>query len=95
MAGRDYMVRYREERMMSRELMARRCRVTARILRMLEEDENCVTAPSIVRRVAEGYRLTEEQRIGMLPENYRPGPNYNPDKYVEQDVDANWRSGLI
>lgn len=94
MAGRDYMVRFREERMMSRELMARRCRVTARILRMLEEDENCVTAPSIVERVANGYRLTEEQKIGMLPENYRPGPGYDPDKYVETEADANWRPNL-
>lgn len=94
MTGRDYMVRYRVEHRMSLYDMHWKCKVSTSTLWHLEEDDQYVTHPNMVERIAKAYELTEEQKIGMLPENYRPGPNYDPDKYVETEADVNWRSNL-
>ena len=78
---REYMIEYRERRRITREAMSKKLRISEKLLAMLEETDT-VTAPSIAERVCKAYKLTEKQYMGMIPENYRPGPNYDPDKYV-------------
>lgn len=78
---RDYMIAYRKSKELSIEKMAEKCGISEILLRKLEGDDTCVTHPNIVRRVAKQYELTQEQRIGMLPPNHRPGPDYDPDRY--------------
>ena len=78
---RDYMIAYRESKNLSIEEMAQKCRISEILLRKLEGDDTSVTHPNIVQRVAKAYKLTKAQRAAMLPPNYRPGPDYDPDKY--------------
>lgn len=78
---RDYMIRFREENRIPIDKMAKKLHIGLLLLSMLEDDETCVTHPEIVKRIAKAYKLTKEQKIAMLPENYRPDPNYDPDKY--------------
>lgn len=78
---REYMIERRKALRMTRDQMARRLQISPKLVEMLEEDENCVTHPEIVKVVARAYRLTKQQKTMMLPENYRPGPHYNPDRY--------------
>lgn len=92
MTARDYMVQYRVEHRMSLYDMHWKCRVSLYTLRHLEEDDEYVTHPNMVERIAKAYELTEEQKIGMLPRNYRPGPDYDPNRYVIEDIDEAWRS---
>ena len=78
---REYMIRYREQLRMTVEAMARKLRISPWLLTLLENDDKAVTHPEIVKDIAKTYRLTKGQRISLLPENYRPGPGYDPDKY--------------
>ena len=55
------------------------------LLENIEYDDTYVTHPNIAKRIAKLYELTREQYLGMIPENYRPGPNYDPDRYVETE----------
>ena len=81
MQPREYMIEFRRQRGISRELMAKKLSISPKLLEMLEENDQEVSHPNIVKRVAKAYRLTKTQRIGMLPPNHRPGPGYDPDKY--------------
>lgn len=81
MTPREYMLERRSSLRMSRENMASKLKISPKLLAMLEEDEACVAHPLIVDRVAKAYKLTKDQRIMMLPENHRPGPHYDPDRY--------------
>lgn len=92
MTARDYMVQYRVEHRMSLYDMHWKCKVSTNTLWHLEEDDEYVTHPNMVERIAKAYELTEEQKIGMLPRNYRPGPDYDPNRYVIEDIDEAWRS---
>lgn len=79
---RDYMIAFRESKHLTIERMAKKCNTTVRIIRMLEDDENEVTHPEIVKDIAKAYKLTKKQAEMMLPKNYRPSsPEYDPDKY--------------
>ena len=78
---RDYMITHRESLGWSVEKMAKKLEISPFLLSMLEDDESSVTHPLIAKRVARAYKLTKEQRTMMLPENYRPGPNYDPNRY--------------
>lgn len=78
---RDYMIRFREENRIPIDKMAKKLHISPLLLSMLEDDESCVTHPLIAKRVARAYKLTKEQRTMMLPENYRPGPDYDPNRY--------------
>ena len=78
---RDYMIAHRESLRIPIEKMASKLKISPWLLNMLEQDESCVTHPEIAKRIAKAYKLTKEQKTMMLPENYRPGPNYDPDKY--------------
>lgn len=79
--ARDYMIAHRTAARISIDKMAAKLKISPYLLTMLEEDEACVTHPEIVKRIAKAYKLTKEQRTMMLPPNYRPGPNYEPDRY--------------
>jgi hypothetical protein len=80
------MIDYRKKRLISRHMMAKKLNISIALLTMLEEDDRCVTHPQIVDRIAAAYKLSNKQATMMLPENYRPGPDYNPDRYkIVQD----------
>ena len=96
MTARNWMIEKRERPMLSREQMAERCnprdkrtnrllsngRVSEALIEMLEEDDTSVTGVKIAKRICKAYRIrSEEHKLSLIPENYRPGPNYNPDKH--------------
>ena len=78
---RDYMIAHRESLQLSVDRMAAKLQISPHLLSMLEDDETCVTHPEIVKRIAKAYKLTKQQRTMMLPPNYRPCPDYDPDRY--------------
>lgn len=78
---RDYMIEFRTSRRMDIERMEKKLDISPGLLSLLEDDESSVTHPEIVKRIAKAYKLTKEQRTMMLPKNYRPGPNYDPNRY--------------
>lgn len=78
----DYMIQCRKKTGLSLDEMARYLKISPKLLRLLEEDDCTVTHPKIARRIKETYHLTAAQYLGLIPENYRPGPGYNPGKYV-------------
>lgn len=82
---REYMLEYRYAHMLPLQDMAQKCKVSVYTLEHLEQDDMYVTHPNIVKRVGKAYGLTKEQQITMLPLNYRPGKNYDPNKYVVKD----------
>lgn len=79
---RYYLMRGRQAYGLSIAEMARKLKISPLLLDWLEQDDKTVTHPKIVERIAKAYGLTEEQRVGMLPKNYRPGPDYDPDRYA-------------
>lgn len=79
---RQYMIDYRESHKINPAAMAKQLKISPLLLDWLEQDDKTVTHPKIVERIAKAYGLTEEQRVNMLPENYRPGPGYDPDRYA-------------
>lgn len=81
MNPRSYMIERRESFSLTREQMAKKLGISSKLLEMLETDDQCVTHPTFVDRISKAYRLTKTQRTAMLPENHRPGPNYDPDRY--------------
>ena len=86
---REWMIKKRESMGLSRKQMAKRCNpkncnghVSEKLLEMLEEDDTNVTSPALVERIAEQYHIRKkEQKLGLIPKNYRPGPDYDPDRY--------------
>lgn len=86
---RDYMIAKRESLGLSREQIAKRCnprgcngRVSEKLLETLEEDDTHVTHPSLAERIADAYHIKRKaHRLSLIPPNYRPGPDYDPDKY--------------
>ena len=105
MTKRTWMIEKRESLGLSREQAAKLCnprskrtfelvyngQVSEKLIAMLEDDDTCVTHPSIVKRIRKAYGLTKDQAELLLPENYRPSsPNYDPDKYkiMEMPLDV-------
>lgn len=84
---RDYMIQFRTQTGLSVREMARYLKISPRLLEMLEEDDQAVTHPKIARRVAKTYHLTEAQYLRLIPKNYRPGPEYDPGKYVQKALE--------
>lgn len=79
---RDTMIAYRKKHRKEIREMAQAARVSCKLLRMIEEDAQCVTHPRIAERIGAAYKLTDEQIRGMIPANYRVGdPAYDPDRY--------------
>lgn len=81
---RDYMIQLRKKTGLSLDEMAKYLKISLKLLRLLEEDDSTVTHPKIARRITKTYHLTEAQYLGLVPENYRPGPGYDPGKYVRE-----------
>lgn len=79
---RYYLMRGRQAYGLSVAEMARKLEISPLLLDWLEQDDKTVTHPKIVERIAKAYGLTEEQCVGMLPKNYRPGHDYDPDRYA-------------
>ena len=83
MSVREKMKQWREQRGIDIRMAARGCRISARLLSMLEEGE--VTAPGIVERVAKYYGLTDLEAEELLPLCRRPhGGDYEPDRYEDR-----------
>ena len=81
MQPREYMIEFRAKHGISREAMAKKLKISVKLLSMIEDNDQEVTHRDIVKRISAAYKLTREQRIMMLPPNYRPGPDYDPDRY--------------
>lgn len=60
------MTAFRESCGIELETMAKICKCSPKLLGMLEANDAEVTHPKIARRIAGAYRLTDEQRVGML-----------------------------
>lgn len=65
------------------------------ILSMLEKGD--ITHPNIAKRVKDFYKLTDEEYYQLIPKNYRPGKDYDPDKYKElvPDISKGRRRGFV
>ena len=78
---RQKMVRRREHGGITIQQMAKKCRISEGLMRMIEEGE--VTHPVIAQRIARRYRLTELEAEELMPLNRRPhGGDYDPDRYA-------------
>ena len=87
----EKMKAYREKNGYSIEKMSRKSGASAVLLRMLERGN--VTHPKIAEQVGKAYKLSKEDIYELMPENYRPGEKYEPDKYVEFVPDS--RNAII
>ena len=85
MTVQEKMKAYREKHGYSIEKMSRKSGASATLLNMLEYGN--VTHPKIAEQVGKAYELSKEDIYKLMPENYRPGENYDPDKYVRKAPD--------
>lgn len=72
---------YREKNGYSIEKMSRKSGASEVLLRMLERGN--VTHPKIAEQVGKAYKLSKEDIYELMPENYRPGDHYDPERCVE------------
>lgn len=82
---RQFMINFRVKRNLTIDVMAKKCNCSKHLLAQIELFDDFVTHPNIAQRIAAVCKLTPEQATGILPPNYRPGPDYDPRKYVEED----------
>lgn len=87
MTVQEKMKAYRHAHGYSVEKMSRKSGASAVLLRIIERGN--VTHPKIARKIGKAYELSKEDIYELMPENYRPGENYNPDKYVEHVDNTN------
>lgn len=88
---REYMIEYRRRKKLSIVNMAARLKISTGLLRLLEQDEYSVTHPNIAIRVGAEYQLSKRRTEQLMPENYRPGKHYDPDKYKLTDEEDMFR----
>lgn len=96
MTKRTWMIEKRESMGLSREQAAKLCnprdkrtheylhngQVSARLIEILEQDDTRVTHPDIAARICNVYGIRKKAlKLSLIPLNYRPGPDYNPDRY--------------
>ncbi len=81
MTVREKMKAYRLEHGYSFERMSWKTGTSEVLLRMVESGH--VTHPKIAKKIGKAYKLSKEDIYELMPENYRPGDKYEPDKYVE------------
>ena len=77
---------YREQNGYSIAIMSRKSGASDVLLRMVEKGN--VTHPKIAEQIGKAYKLSKEDVYELMPENYRPGEKYDPDKYVEHTPDS-------
>lgn len=82
----EKMKTYREQHGYSIKVMSRKSGASEVLLRMLESGN--VTHPKIAEQVGRAYKLGKEDIYELIPENYRPGEHYDPDRYVEYVPDS-------
>lgn len=82
---RQYMIDFRQTHLMTIKDAAVKAGCSCYTLENIEHDDQYVTHPNIAARIAKVYKLTRKQYLSMIPENYRPGPDYDPDRYVEDE----------
>lgn len=81
MTAREKMIDYRNEHYVTLSKMARRLRISEKLLDIIERGG--VTHPNIVQRIKEEYGFTETEANELLPPVRRPGhPDYDPERYV-------------
>lgn len=84
---REKMIAYRKSVGASIQQMARKCKCSVTLLRMIEGYNKEVTHPNIAERIGRAYRLTDAETEMLMPEHYRKSsPNYNPDLYKYSDL---------
>lgn len=81
MTVQEKMKAYREEHRYTIKKMSQKSGASEVLLRMVEKGN--VTHPKIAEMIGKAYELNQEDVYELMPENYRPGEHYNPDKYVE------------
>jgi len=84
----EKMKAYREKNGYSIEKMSRKSGASEVLLRMLERGN--VTHPKIAEQVGKAYKLSKKDIYELMPENYRPGEHYDPDRYVEFVPDSKY-----
>lgn len=83
MTKRDYMALYRAQNGLAVRDMAIKCKVSQRLIHILENDAEQVTHPQIAKRIGKAYKLNAQQVEGLMPEIHRKSsPNYDPTRYV-------------
>lgn len=86
MTVQEKMKAYREKHGYSIDRMSMKSGASAVLLRMLERGN--VTHPKIAEQIGKAYKLSKEDIYQLMPSNYRPGDEYDPDKYVEHVADS-------
>lgn len=79
MSTAEKMRAYREKHRYSIKTMSMKSGCSEMLLKMVEN--GAVTHPKIAEQIKRAYRLNKKDILEIIPENHRPGPNYNPDKY--------------
>lgn len=79
MSTAEKMRAYREKHRYSIKTMSMKSGCSEMLLKMVEN--GFVTHPKIAEQIKKAYRLNKKDILEIIPENHRPGPNYNPDKY--------------
>lgn len=79
MSVADKMKAYRKRKRYSIKDMSILCGVSETLLKMVEN--GLVTHPKLAKQIGEAYKLDEAEIYQLMPENYRPGAKYDPDKY--------------
>ena len=86
MSTRTKMKDFRKEHHLSVEQMARKCKITPLLLRMVEHQDT--TVPSIVARIQKQYGLSDLEAEELLAPNRRPhGEDYDPHRYEPLDFE--------
>lgn len=88
MTVQEKMEAYRKRHGYSVRDMSWRSGASEVLLRMLEHGH--VTHPKIARQVGRAYNLSTDDINELIPPNYRPGENYDPDKYVQHVPDSKY-----
>ena len=90
---REYMIAFRESCGVELETMAKLCKCSPGLLRMLENSDREVTHPKIALRVARAYGLTRYQNESMLPECHRAlSADYVPGRAAVACKKSAWQS---
>lgn len=79
----EKMKRYRIQHGYSIKDMSLKSGASETLLKMVEN--GMVTHPHIARQIGKAYHLDKTDILELIPENHRPGPYYDPDKYKEPE----------
>lgn len=90
---RQYMADFRVGFGLTWNALARMCKCSCVLLRMLENSDKAVTHPKIALRVARAYGLTRDQYASMLPKCHRAlSADYVPGRAAVVCEKSAWQS---